>query len=688
MNISPDSTILICRNVPFNVSYSDTLSFSTPRIQESYYINRAKYTLNNYTYQRKDNSIKVEIPIYNLYDCNYIAYRNTSFENKWFYAFINNVEYVNNSVTLITYEIDVMQTWMFDYQLMPCFVEREHVNSDLIGEHLIDEGFALGEFITSSKTKMLFTDFWVVVAAIVDMSDPEFPPLPGKSYGNVYQGATLFAYDLPSEGLPDDQLMRDLRDLAEAGKSNAIISIYMIPKQLAGNTNPGQIINDTEVGLKWNSWRNVPSIRELDGYSPKNQKLLSYPFRSLNVTNQTGSSITLHYERWLDVNQPWFEWNGTLGPDGAIVMAPVGYDYTDQNNYQNLNHTITISGYPQCSWQNNAYSQWLAQQQIRWGYQQDRNIIQNVQEATNYGLSLIGLKKLNPLSMATDAISQGISQQYRQQLINMSIREEKEIHSIMPTEIRGGVANATNNFSTENFGFAFEERTIRSEVAEVLDRYLDMFGYRVKNVKIPNISGRPNWNYIQTLGCKIRGSFPQVFINAIQNIYDQGITFWHNPSTFGDYTQSNPAANVPEPPPVPPDPPDPPEETMSMPLNGPWTVTSEFGPRDYPPDPYHTGIDFATPVGTPLLAVLSGSVIESVDDTEGFGNRIVVDVGDGLTVMYAHMSTRAVNVGDTVVQGQQIGLSGNTGLTTGPHLHFETRTNNTPVNPRLYLPPF
>ena len=107
----------------------------------------SKFSLTEYTYQRIDKTINVGINAESLYDCNYIMFQNTSFGNKWFYAFITGVEYKGNNCSTISYEMDVMQTWFFDYTIKPCFVEREHILVDEIGANLVEENLELGEYI-------------------------------------------------------------------------------------------------------------------------------------------------------------------------------------------------------------------------------------------------------------------------------------------------------------------------------------------------------------------------------------------------------------------------------------------------------------------------------------------------------------------------------------------------------------
>ena len=125
---------------------------------------------------------------------------------------------------------------------------------------------------------------------------------------------------------------------------------------------------------------------------------------------------------------------------------------------------------------------------------------------------------------------------------------------------------------------------------------------------------------------------------------------------------------------------------LSSPLVAP-VVTSLFGPRIHPileTLRNHDGIDFGAAMGTPIRAAAAGTVV-SASVRGGYGNATIIDHGRGLATLYAHQSEYAVIPGQVVAAGQVIGRVGSTGLSTGPHLHFEVRVRGVPVDPLLYL---
>lgn len=126
--------------------------------------------------------------------------------------------------------------------------------------------------------------------------------------------------------------------------------------------------------------------------------------------------------------------------------------------------------------------------------------------------------------------------------------------------------------------------------------------------------------------------------------------------------------------------------TLQKPVSS-YRITSRFGMRIHPvtgEKKMHNGIDLASGKGTPIMSSQGGKVIIS-QYSSSYGNYVVVDHGNGLSTLYAHLDKRYVSVGDSVKCGQEIGTMGSTGMSTGPHLHFEVRVNGEKVNPELHI---
>ncbi|MGI6633425.1 MAG: murein hydrolase activator EnvC family protein [Bacillota bacterium] len=130
------------------------------------------------------------------------------------------------------------------------------------------------------------------------------------------------------------------------------------------------------------------------------------------------------------------------------------------------------------------------------------------------------------------------------------------------------------------------------------------------------------------------------------------------------------------------------ELSMIWPVTGYW-ITSYYGSRPHPVLGYtrfHSGIDYAADYNVPIKAAESGKVIVAGVDPGGYGNYVIIDHGGGISTLYGHANKLNVKTGDVVVKGQTIALVGSTGISTGPHLHFEVRVNGQTTDPLQWLP--
>ena len=138
-----------------------------------------------------------------------------------------------------------------------------------------------------------------------------------------------------------------------------------------------------------------------------------------------------------------------------------------------------------------------------------------------------------------------------------------------------------------------------------------------------------------------------------------------------------------------------PEEGSSVPVLVPLPeskarITSPFGPRHHPilnRQRMHNGVDFGSGMNAQVYSAADGRV-KLAQYSNSFGNWIIVEHSNGYTSVYAHLNSFKVKKGDVVKKGELIGLTGSTGRSTGPHLHYEVRLNGTPINPEGYLAEF
>lgn len=166
---TPDTVVKILKGIELDRDLENTYRFASLSAQQNFFSARAKHILGNepmagLRYIRTgEDSIKVELKTASLYDCNYLMFQNTGYKDKsgrsrWFYAFIDRVDYVNEETSEIFYTIDPMQTWLFDYKFADCMVEREHVRDDGIGKNVISEPVECGEYMQEVSANIVPPD--------------------------------------------------------------------------------------------------------------------------------------------------------------------------------------------------------------------------------------------------------------------------------------------------------------------------------------------------------------------------------------------------------------------------------------------------------------------------------------------------------------------------------------------------
>ena len=131
------TTNLRLLSVPLESDYSNTLWFPNVEAQTTYFTGKIVKTFDDFNYIKKDNTIVVAEEIDKLYNCNYIMYKNTNFSNRWFYAFINRMEWASNGSTRLYVSTDVIQTWFFDITYYQSYVDTCHSDTDVAGDNIV-----------------------------------------------------------------------------------------------------------------------------------------------------------------------------------------------------------------------------------------------------------------------------------------------------------------------------------------------------------------------------------------------------------------------------------------------------------------------------------------------------------------------------------------------------------------------
>ena len=505
MYIEPNTNIKILKNCPLDNTYNHTIYFSSASNQLDYFSSLAKYTLGNYSYQRVQRGVmRVQIKAENLYDCNYLMFQNESFGSKWFYGFITGVEYVNNITSEITFEIDVMQTWFFDYKLKESFVVREHSATDSVGSNLLPEDVELGEYVSSSFDAIgEIAPLSIVVASTFDSN---YKDVGGGYWSGMFSGLYFNIFPNTIDGASKCEEFI----LGAEAKSDGIVAVFLIPTVFASGVKgkPPKVFEKTFTKKQ----------TSIGGYTPRNKKLLTYPYNFLYITNLQGNSGVYPYE-YFDGSVK-FSVAGDLSPNPSVIISPLNYKGVTNN----FDEKMVLSGYPQLSYTTDTFKAWLAQNASSLA-------VNALSTGMNYSLAN---KFANPETADKTKITSGSG-------LALGIASSvSQIHqaSLMPNQAHGGGGSQTLA-SMALINFAVMNKHIQPQFAKIIDDYFDMFGYSTNKVKVPNRTVRPHWCFTQTLGCVATGSVPADDMNKICSIYDNGITFWKSGAEVGNYTLNN-----------------------------------------------------------------------------------------------------------------------------------------------------
>lgn len=341
--IVPANTVHILRNVPLDNSYQDTLDFTSVSAQTTYFLSKVKYSNVNITPVRMQNKIRVDKTADHLYDCNYIMFNNANYEGKWFYAFITSIDFINTNMAEISFELDVWQSWWPNIALQESFIEREHTNNDAIGSNLVPENLEHGDYTFNLKGRSGHLTTYVY--NVYSTAAPDGTDVSGKRIGGLYSGAGVFSFTDSSTG--ETELNNMITTLTEMNKSDAIVSIVKVPSDFADPS----FINVRTYDISF-----TKDSSQIDGYTPKNNKLFTYPYNFLYIHTGTGNSADMPYE-YFSTSNCQFTLVGDMSPNPTIVLYPKSYKGVTSN----FNEKMALDGFPQCTYNIDSFKAWLAQ---------------------------------------------------------------------------------------------------------------------------------------------------------------------------------------------------------------------------------------------------------------------------------------------------------------------------------------
>ena len=549
-----DSELILCQGIKLDKDFVNVLSYDESSMVT---LCRNNMIATSRSYSILDptvNSIDISLPYASCIYANYIAFKNPHYGNKWYFAFVDKVRYVSNNCTTVEFTVDVFSTWYSRMNIGQAFIEREHVSDDTFGLHTISEGLDTGEFIINECNEFTRMD---LVNTYIGVTRPQ-NGLPGSGstgyYGqtmnNLYSGLTYFMFQ------DNVEAGKFIKGYDRTGHGDNIATVFVLPKALYDpssldtleirydgdsssaivETCEGKRVPDftipTEI-LRTTISRNTT----LNGYTPKNNKMFTGEFNYLYVTNNGGTDVKYNYEDF--VSDPHFKIDGVITVGGSIKLMPTNYkkydcwNITGRYSWSEYCYGISCAKYPTCSWNNDAYTNWLTQnatnflvEDIKFGYNEFKNL---PSEGSTNSWKSGG-------EIAVDAIGHYLDR--------MAL---KKSYSFMPVQSKGSINNGDITLSEGAIGFWYYKMSIKYEYAKKIDDFLSRFGYKVNEIKTPNILSRTKFNYIKVgVGDElVHGNIPASDLEIINRIFRKGTTIFHDYSTFGDYLQTNSIVTTP-----------------------------------------------------------------------------------------------------------------------------------------------
>lgn len=524
--MAKNSTIIFSKSIPLDKGYKDVVNYSSSQMLEKMRSqNHLVAEANDYSFvKEKKRTIRTSLPFSQAQIVNYIAFRNDDYYAKWYFAFVNSVDFISPNCTEISFTIDEWTTWFDQFIQKTCYVIRHHVNNDGIGEHTLNENLDVGRVscIGTQEDISLSQYSWICALSAWKPEDKT-----GYNGIAVYNGsifgkmAILFRNNL--DGWRN--LLYYILQTNADGHINDMTDLFIVPSALISE--PDLILHeynlDATIGgqsAEYYTMQYSDTVKVFqtlidkpyswDDYKPKNNKLYCYPWNYLYVSNNNGSENIYKYEEFGNT-QPTFdnELAFSIGVSGRLL--PRNYKGMAKND----DEAIPLGKYPTCSWSADSYTNWLTQQAV--------NI---PTQFFNLMMTPVNPTSLTSVGNLASQISSVIGQFYSA--------------SLLP-EIQGGSNTGDVVFNAKRNHFSFRKMRAKLEYLKIADDYFSRFGYLMNRVITPNMSGRQNWNYVEIGQGEIwiEGEIPASSKETINQIARNGVTIWHNLDNLGNFNLSN-----------------------------------------------------------------------------------------------------------------------------------------------------
>lgn len=515
------STNLRLLNVPLEAGYSDTLWFPDVNTQTQYFLGKVVKAINDFNFIKKDNTITINGNVETYFNCNYIMYQNANFSNKWFYAFINRIEWASNSSTRLYCSTDCIQTWFFDITYYQSFIERQHSTTDTPGDNIVPEPFQPSQPCQMVVTQQLWSPIRIMVYATCNIDGSS---VSGTRQAGIYNGAAAVAVSTDAEAITNT-----LNQYVNNGLATGVVAIKNLPSESSGST----------------VFSKHPET--IDGYVPVNQKLRSGAFITAFVSCM-GQSVTFNPEFCSGDNIKVKESVDETG--GTMLVNVQNYAF---HNYptESPNNTIAFSvKFPDGTWAYNNYqndynlhSQSNAMEVRRLQQYQSIGAVTKTADTVSSAFSgIMSLFNLN-FGSASGAVGSTINNAIEAASYaggyDEITQQLKQISESYNAPVTGGLAVSNGYIASDNEYLLAGYNVPPSQLAMLYDRYLTVYGYAQNNYGVPNLHARKTWTYIKVNDLRASGAFPNEDMSEIRKAFSKGIFFWDYSKVFGNFGQDN-----------------------------------------------------------------------------------------------------------------------------------------------------
>lgn len=523
---------ILAKNIKLDKDYKDILNYTESQMV-TLVTNNAIATRTDCSFIRPDgNEIIIDVPYGTCLNANYIAFQNPDYNNKWFFAFIDQVKYESNGATRISFIIDECSTWFDYWHVEPCFVVREHAETDNVGDNTIPEGLEHGEYVSNGFVRdENLSEKGYILQASEDYDDQQNQK--ATYICGIYNAGRFWYFPDTPNGILE--FLSCISDYDNAAKGDAIQNVYVVPAILVDDKPAAGSAG------RWGGMQNVKTYiinvdkqTTLNGYTPRNKKLLTSEYNFLVMDNNTGSSNKFAYELFSG-NQCNFEVAGVPCCGCSIKCYPM--NYKGQTTFQQ--EGIAGGKWPTCGWVNDPYTNWLTQNAVNLTVGHIEQGAKLIAGAAQIGGAMSGALSMDSASKGGENIGGAVKS-----MINEM--NERYQHDIMPQTASGNINIGDLNTSFNMNKFYFIKMSIKAEFARCIDDFFDRFGYKTNRVKVPNQTGRTYWNYVQIGGAECIGysaddytSVPARSMEVINNAYRRGVTIWHDHANIGNYSLNN-----------------------------------------------------------------------------------------------------------------------------------------------------